>query len=429
MSDWQQETVWNLQQAGVLLVEDGNHGEYRPRKEEFCEDGCPFIRPPDLIGGRVDFKNSEMINEVAVNRVRKGKGQPGDILFSHRATVGRMARVGLNDPAFVANPGVTIYRCLDEDVLDRSFLYFSMQHSVFMDQVWAVAGSTDTFPYASLTEQRKFLLQLPPIEEQREIAAVLGALDDKIELNRKTASNLEAMARALYRSWFVDFDPVAAKSEGRAPAHMPPTTAALFPDRFGDDGLPEGWRAASLGDELVILDSKRVPLSKNQRLQRQGNIPYYGATSIMDFVDEALFDEVLLLVGEDGSVERPDGKPFTQYIWGKAWVNNHAHVLKGRRLSVEQLKCIFDEVDIAPFVTGAVQAKLSQGNMKKIPFVSADERVHTAFDLEIQPWFERLRWVAEENQTLATLRDTLLPRLMSGELRVGDARDLLEEVA
>ncbi len=92
-------------------------------------------------------------------------------------------------------------------------------------------------------------ISLPPIKEQREIAEVLGALDDKIEVNRKTAAVLEEMARALFRSWFVDFDPVHAKAQGRSPAHMDPATAALFPDRFGEDGLPEGWSAEPFIDQ------------------------------------------------------------------------------------------------------------------------------------------------------------------------------------
>lgn len=99
----------------------------------------------------------------------------------------------------------------------------------------------------------KFELPVPPMQAQKEISALLDALDDKIEVNRRMAGTLEEMARALYRSWFVDFDPVHAKAEGRAPAHMDAATAALFPDRFGDNGLPEGWRKCSYGDMLEIV--------------------------------------------------------------------------------------------------------------------------------------------------------------------------------
>ncbi|MCH8474880.1 MAG: restriction endonuclease subunit S [Opitutales bacterium] len=95
---------------------------------------------------------------------------------------------------------------------------------------------------------------------------------------------------------------------------------------------------SSVGSVSICLDSKRVPLSKRQREKRQGSFPYYGATSVMDYIDDYLFDETLLLLGEDGSVLKEDGTPFLQYVWGKLWVNNHAHVLKGvSGVSTEEL--------------------------------------------------------------------------------------------
>ncbi|MXV44287.1 restriction endonuclease subunit S [Saccharibacter sp. 17.LH.SD] len=293
---------------------------------------------------------------------------------------------------------------------------------------WHQFNDKSGVPGVNRNDVHQERVKFPPLAEQKEIAAVLGALDDKIENNRKTAATLEEMARALYRSWFVDFDPVHARAAGRAPAHMDAATAALFPDRFGEDGLPEGWHICHIGDELEIFDSKRRPLSKAQRLKKNGSIPYYGATSVMDYVDEFLFDEELLLLGEDGSVIQESGRPFTQYIWGPAWVNNHAHVLKGKNISIPHLKCFFDQVDISGFVNGAVQMKLNQSNLKKIPFLKASLIVQKKFDSIVTMWFQYIRSLREQSQTLTTLRDTLLPRLMSGELRVGKAKEMVEEV-
>ncbi|WP_419627688.1 restriction endonuclease subunit S, partial [Thiolapillus sp.] len=171
--------------------------------------------------------------------------------------------------------------------------------------------------------------------EQRAIAHILGSLDDKIELNRQMAQTLESIARAIFKSWFVDFDPVKAKMEGKQPEGMTEEIAALFPDRLVDSELgmiPEGWEYKALGDMINIFDSKRIPLSRSQRKARQGKYPYYGATSIMDYVDDYIFDGVYVLIGEDGSVKKPDGTPFLQYVSGKIWVNNHAHVIQGKRL-------------------------------------------------------------------------------------------------
>jgi type I restriction enzyme, S subunit len=128
-------SVAELQRDGVLFVEDGNHGEYRPLADEFATSGTPFIRPDDLRNGRVDFDNCDRINDAALKRVRKGKGRAGDILFTHRATVGRIARVGMDAPNFVANPGVTVWRVVSPEVLDPCYLYFFMQTPAFMNQV------------------------------------------------------------------------------------------------------------------------------------------------------------------------------------------------------------------------------------------------------------------------------------------------------
>jgi type I restriction enzyme S subunit len=268
---------------------------------------------------------------------------------------------------------------------------------------------------------------------QRAIAHILGTLDDKIELNRRMNETLEAMARALFKSWFVDFDPVRAKAEGRAPSGMDAETAKLFPSELVDSDLgpiPKGWKAGRIGDVIEIHDSRRVPLSSREREQRRGHFPYYGATSVMDYVDAFLFDGRFVLVGEDGSVVTPEGLPFTQYVWGRFWVNNHAHVLTGiRGFSQEHLYLLFQQTNIAAYVTGAVQPKLSQGNMRKIPLVVAPDAVNAKFGLVLDPLFARFRALTEESRTLTRLRDEILPRLLSGKLPVDAAERAVEEVA
>ena len=259
-------------------------------------------------------------------------------------------------------------------------------------------------------------------QEQRAIAHILGTLDDKIELNRQMNQTLDEIARTLFRSWFVDFDPVRAKAEGRQPEGMDAETAALFPDRFVDSELgpiPEGWRATTLGDVIEIHDSKRVPLSSQQRAKRRGPFPYYGATSIMDYVDEYLFDGVYLLVGEDGSVINDDQSPIVQYVWGQFWVNNHAHVLTpAGEISTEHLALALRHSNIAPFVTGAVQAKVSQGNLRRVPILRASDLLNARFAQLIAPLFSGFRANSEESLTMAALRDTLLPELLSGRITV-----------
>ena len=286
------------------------------------------------------------------------------------------------------------------------------------------AGKLDTKRMQSLT------MLLPSLDEQDEIVTVAKALDDRITLLRETNATLEAIAQALFKSWFVDFDPVRAKMEGRTPEGMDEATAALFPDGFETSELgvvPRGWMYCSLKEVCSIFDSKRVPLSGAERAKRRGPYPYYGAAALMDYVDEYLFDGIYLLTGEDGSVADEQGFPITQYVWGKFWVNNHAHILQGKAgFSTEHLALALRRVNIQPYITGAVQAKLSQSNMWRINVLHPGQGIAEAFGALIAPLYEAVRANVDQAQTLSSLRDTLLPRMISGQLRLPEAQAATE---
>jgi type I restriction enzyme S subunit len=245
-------TVEELQAAGILVVEDGNHGEYRPRRDEFVATGTAFIRAADMSDGRVNFASCERINDVALARIRKGIGQPNDILLSHKGTVGKLALVPDDAPPFVCSPQTTFWRALDGQRLDRGYLYAFMRSRLFGDQLTAVQGETDMAPYVSLTAQRRLKIAIPCIRQQSAVGNLLALLDKKIELNNRTAETLEQIARALFKSWFIDFDPVHAKAGDRTTG-LADDLSALIPNSFGPDGLPAGWAKRSIYDFTGIV--------------------------------------------------------------------------------------------------------------------------------------------------------------------------------
>ena len=235
------------------------------------------------------------------------------------------------------------------------------------------------------------------------IASILSSLDRKIELNNKINADLEEMAQAIFKNWFVDFEP--------------------FKDgKFVDSELgmiPEGWKVGGLFDIAEICDKKRKPLSGNVREKMDKIYPYYGATSCMDYVDDYIFDGIYTLIGEDGSVVKENGLPYMQYVWGKMWVNNHAHILQGKNgYSTEMIHALLSITNIKFLVTGAVQAKLSQGNMQKILVAIPPKNVLDEIRPVIDNLYSKIRSLSDENSRLSLRRDTLLPRLMSGELEV-----------
>ena len=190
-----------------------------------------------------------------------------------------------------------------------------------------------------------------------------------------------------------------------------------FPYAITDD-LPAGWRVGTVGEIVEIHDSKRIPLSGAQRAKMEKRIyPYYGAASLMDYVDEYIFDGKYLLLGEDGTVVDDAGYPILQYVWGQFWVNNHAHILTGKLgFNVESLLLLFKRTPVKSIVTGAVQPKISQANLRSIQVVIPPRSELDAFNELIRPLFDQIRQNQDQNQALESLRDALLPKLMSGEV-------------
>lgn len=314
-------------------------------------------------------------------------------------TIGRSGNVGkpyFYEEAWAHN--TTLY-VDDFKGNDPKFLYYLCQIMPF-----ANFGGGSAVPTLNRNHIHPLETKIPvKVEDQRRIASVLSSLDRKIELNNKINADLEEMAQAIFKNWFVDFEP--------------------FKDgKFVDSELgmiPEGWKVGGLFDIAEIFDKKRKPLSGNVREKMDKIYPYYGATSCMDYVDDYIFDGIYTLIGEDGSVVKENGLPYMQYVWGKMWVNNHAHILQGKNgYSTEMIHALLSITNIKFLVTGAVQAKLSQGNMQKILVAIPPKNVLDEIRPVIDNLYSKIRSLSDENSRLSLLRDTLLPRLMSGEMEV-----------
>ena len=255
-----------------------------------------------------------------------------------------------------------------------------------------ITGSAQ--PKLSQASMRKMNFFLPSLNTQDKILGILGGIDDKIEENERINKNLLEQAQALYKDRYIDLSPLYGK-------------------------IPDSWHIGTVSEIIEFHDSKRIPLSSREREKLDKIYPYYGATSVMDYVDRYLFDGIYLLLGEDGTVIDDKGFPILQYVEGKFWVNNHAHIITGKcGFTVELLYLLFSLTNVKFIVTGAVQPKISQANLNKVPVLIPDIIELKSFDSVIQPFFAQIRNLRAENNRLATLRDALLPRLMSGEIDV-----------
>lgn len=325
--------------------------------------------------------------------------------------------------------------------LDHNFLKYALLADNDALNRFSYGSTHQTIYYPEL---KAFHICAPDLPEQREIAAILGALDDKIEVNRKASATLEAMARALYRSWFVDFDPVWAKLENRPPAHMSPETAALFPDSFDDEGLPQGWVLTTIGDVADIVgggtpstkqpefweDGQHLWATPKDLSNNQGPVLLKTERRITDLGLSKISSGLL----PAGSLLLSSRAPIGYLVIAQRPVAINQGFIGIRETEmvsgIEAYHWCLENMElIHANANGSTFQEIAKKNFRPLPYVLAPENVRNAFNSQAGDYFARIAAFAEENQTLATLRDSLLPRLMSGELRVGDARAQVEEVA
>jgi len=398
----------------------GSGATPRGGKEAYKGGATSLIRSQNIYNDGFHRDGIVYIDDEQAAELRNVEVKANDVLLNITGdSVARCCQVAADVLPGRVNQHVAIIRPRP-DSIDARFLRYVLVSERFQSQLLTLAAAGATRPALTKTMLEELEIPAPIISQQKGIASMLGALDDKIEINCRMNATLEAMARALFQSWFVDFDPVRAKLDSCHPSGFDKETAALFPSSFEESRLgdiPAGWRCANLGDVIEVFDSKRIPLSRLERGKRPGHYPYHGAAAVMDHIDGYLFDGIFTLMGEDGSVINEDGTPVLQYVWGKFWVNNHAHVLRGKNgVCTEHLLLHLMNCNITAFVTGAVQPKLNQGNMNRIEFILPPPEINRAFAKTIEPLFAQIRANTDQSRTLAILRDTLLPKLLSGEV-------------
>ncbi|HDA4271260.1 TPA: restriction endonuclease subunit S [Staphylococcus aureus] len=264
------------------------------------------------------------------------------------------------------------------------------------------------------------IIKLPPRSYQNYIVQILDSLEEKLKENKKIITNLEELSQTLFTRWFVDFE---FPDENGNPYKS--SGGEMVDSELGE--IPKYWSIQTLNNISESYNTKRKPLSKLEREKVASIYPYYGATKIIDYVDDYLFNGKFILVGEDGTVQTEEGHPFVQYVWGKFWVSNHAHILKGNKLSDEILMLILNNIDIEPYITGAVQPKISKKNLNSIKVITGTKLIYEKFDQYIGVYYKKIREIRDENNNLIQLRDTLLPKLMSGEIEIPDDIEVNED--
>lgn len=265
-------------------------------------------------------------------------------------------------------------------------------------------------------------IRVPLPSEQRAIARILGALDDKIELNRKMNATLEAMARAIFQSWFVDFDPVRAKAEGRAPAGMDAATAALFPDAFeeiDDRTVPRGWQIKPLGDFLNLKRGYDLPATS----RISGTVPIISSSGISGWHNAAKVNGPGVVTGRYGTI----GQVFfmAQNFWP---LNTTLYVQDFKGNEPRVIYHLLENINFSVYVDKAAVPGINRNHVHQERITAPPKEIQRAFSRQAELLWQRHTSNLQEAATLMATRDTLLPRLLSGELRVREAEQIAEGV-
>ena len=411
-------------------------GGYAFKSGEFIESGIPVIKIKNVKANRMLFDNlSYVAPEFLKSRAEKVV-QKGDLLITMSGNrfdgspdtwVGKVAQFNEDRP-FMLNQRVGILRPKKGAEVDRRFFAFSLSSHFYQTEFIAIATSSGGQANLSPSQILGAPIEYPPLAEQKAIASVLGALDDKIELNRRMNATLEAMARALFQSWFVDFDPVRAKLDGRKPIGLDETTAALFPDSFQESSLghiPKGWEVRSLDKTAQYLnglalqkyppgDGPTLPVIKIAQLRKGDSVgsdrcnTELPANYIIQDGD-VLFSwsgslEVELWCGGPGALNQhlfkvtsPEFPKWFYYLW---------------------TLCHLDEFRLIAAGKATTMGHIQRGHLTAAKVLIPPRPLLDAMTRTMSPLIDQFIANRIQSRTLATLRDTLLPKLLSGELSV-----------
>ncbi len=412
---------------------------------DYVPTGVPVIRGQNLSVGKFVGGDYVFVSEEKADTLRANLARPGDLVFTQRGNAvlhGGQVAIVPDKPfdRYVVSQSQMKLTC-DDTKVDPEFLYFVFTSAEYRHYLQSNAVVTGV-PHINLGLLREYVVSLPPLAEQKAIAAVLGALDDKIELNRRMNATLESMARALFQSWFVDFDPVRAKLEGRQPtSSLDPATDALFPDSFEESILghiPKGWETGSILRQADLLSGGTpktdVPAYWN------GDVPWASAKDVSQCGEAFLVSTERTITRQGVDESSTKIIPANSTVVVARGATTGRLTMFGHAMAMNQTCYGLRSKVGAPFALycharhfierlvqgghGSIFDTITTSTFEATDVLLAPNEVLLAFDEHVTPLFRQVHANLHQSRTLASLRDTLLPKLLDGKLRATDSKVL-----
>ncbi|KAF1082361.1 MAG: Type I restriction-modification system, specificity subunit S [Candidatus Rifleibacterium amylolyticum] len=383
-------TTSELMKSGVLRIGDG----YRAKNCELIDSGLPFARAGNINNG-FNFETAEYLPLSYLTKVGEKVSQTGDTVFTSKGTVGRFAYVNEKIQKFIYSPQLCYWRSLDHNILAPQFIYYWMQSRECLEQIESLKGQTDMADYVNLADQRQMFITMPSISMQNEIVGILGSLDDKIDLLHRQNKTLEAMAEALFRQWFIE-DPDKDWDT------KPLSSIAVFLNGLACQKFPP------------TNDTDKLPVLKIKELSN-------GVSESTDWASNDVKSEYIV---ETGDVIFAWSASLMVKIWNGERCILNQHLFKVTSKSYPKwFFLMWCKHHLAEFIAISASHATTMGHIKRSDLDKAivlvpDKPRLDVMSLQMKPLIEKQIANFRQIQTLEKLRDTLLPKLLSGEVRV-----------
>lgn len=402
----------NCRLADVCLkITDGSH--FSPQG---ISEGYPMLSVKDMSDYGFSYASCKYISKEDYEKMLKNGCVPkkNDVLIAKDGSYLKHVFIVSNDKEQAILSSIGILRPNLEKVTPQFIKYYLSLPSI-KEQVARKYVTGTALPRIILKNFSDIAIPLIDIDNQKNITYLLEKLDSKIENNTKQIEFLESLAKTIYDYWFVQFD--FPNEDGRP--YKSSGGKMVWNEELKRE-IPEGWKYTFIGSITNCYDSKRVPLSSKQRGAKKGEFPYYGATCVMDYVNEFIFDGDYVLMAEDGSIMKGDNTPILQRITGKTWVNNHAHILEPKKgYSCAVLMQLLKDIYVPSLKTGSIQAKITQEKMNSIKIIDIPSDLLYEINKQLLPLDSKVLHLQNEISVLNKLKGFILPLLMNGQVKVG----------
>lgn len=404
-------------------------GGFAFKSKDFQTSGVPVVKIKNVRHRDIDMSELNKVSIEVAETARQYYVKTGDVLISMTGSglqapdsiVGRVARHTGNDDEFLINQRVGRFIITSTKELHKRFLYYYLSQKSIQWELVSIATGSANQVNISAKQIESLVIPVPPLLEQKTITHILGTLDDKIELNRRMNETLEAMARTISKSWFVDFDPVRAKAEGRKPAGMNAEITQLFPDSFEDSELgpiPKGWKVTQIGEICEFAYGKGLKASERV----EGPVAVYGSNGQVGWHNEKLVDGPGVVVGRKGN------PGIVTWVQGDFYpIDTTFYVVSKRAgLSLNYLFYALERANLPSLAADSAVPGLNRNMAYMTDTLLPSQEVLEAFDKYAATVRKKVHSNEEQSQTLASIRDALLLKLLAGEIRVKDVDRLVE---